>query len=153
MSKIIRNGIEYGGTATTANQVQYSPTETVAEKIDELESNITTRTVDGISWTIKRNGKFYEMWADITIDASTVTPTQWGSLYVYRPSKTTYLLPVTLAKKICYSSFSSGATATMTTYYTDLSNYENERTSADAIRPTKTTATIVVHKYISGYVN
>lgn len=37
MSKIIRNGIEYGGTATTANQVQYSPTETVADKIDELD--------------------------------------------------------------------------------------------------------------------
>jgi hypothetical protein len=38
MSKIIRNGIEYGGTATTANQVQYSPTETVADKIDTLGS-------------------------------------------------------------------------------------------------------------------
>jgi len=37
MSKIIRNGIEYGGTATTANQVQYSPTETVADKIDEID--------------------------------------------------------------------------------------------------------------------
>lgn len=153
MSKIIRNGIEYGGTATTANQVQYSPTETVADKIDELEPDITTQTVDGISWTIKRNGKFYEMWADITINASAVTPAQWGSLYVYRNSKTNYLLPVTLAKKICDLSFSSGATATMTVYYTDLSNYENERTSADAIRATTTKSTIVVHKYISGYVN
>lgn len=38
MSKIIRNGIEYGGTATTANQVQYSPTETVADKINTLGS-------------------------------------------------------------------------------------------------------------------
>lgn len=57
MSKIIRNGIEYGGTATTANQVQYSPTETVAEKIDELSdfetgscvlntTNVTSGKVD-----------------------------------------------------------------------------------------------------------
>ena len=133
--------------------VSSSDNTSVADKIDELESNITTQTVDGISWTVKRNGKFYEMWADITIDASAVTPTQWGSLYVYRNSKTTYLLPVTLAKKVCDFSYSSGATATMTVYYTDLSSQENERTSADAIRATQTSAPIIVHKYIRGYVN
>jgi hypothetical protein len=153
MSKIIRNGIEYGGTATTANQVQYSPTETVAEKIDELESNITTRTVDGISWTIKRNGKFYEMWADITIDASTVTPTQWGSLYVYRNSPMPYVLPVILAKKVCDLSFSNGSPSAMPVYYTDTSNYGNRGTSAEVIRATQTTTPIIVHKYIRGFVN
>jgi hypothetical protein len=153
MGAFFNNGEQYGGTATTASQVMYNTTESVADKIDELESNITTQTVDGISWTIKRNGKFYEMWADITIDASAVTPAQWGSLYVYRNSKTTYLLPVTLAKKVCDLSFSNGATAAMTVYYTDLSNYENERTSADVIRATQTTAPIIVHKYIRGFVN
>ena len=153
MGAFFNNGEQYGGTATTASQVMYNTTESVADKIDELENEITTQTVDGVSWTIKRNGKFYEMWADITIDASAVTPTQWGSLYVYRNSKTTYLLPVTLAKKVCDLSFSSGATATMTVYYTDLSGQENEKTSADAIRATQTTAPIIVHKYIRGFVN
>lgn len=149
------NGTIYIKTdaVTTAADIPYDNTESVADKIDELEPNITTQTVDGVSWTIKRNGKFYEMWADISIDASAVTPVQWGSLYVYRNSKTTYLLPVTLAKKVCDFSYSSGATATMTVYYTDLSSQENEKTSADAIRATQTTSTIVVHKYIRGYVN
>lgn len=58
MSKIIRNGIEYGGTATTANQVQYSPTETVAEKIDEL-GEITTGQATLDTSKIDRGGISY----------------------------------------------------------------------------------------------
>lgn len=118
----------------------------------EIENNITTQTVDGVTWTIKRNGKFYEMWADISIDTSAVTPIQWGSLFIYRDS-TSYLLPVALDKKICDLSFSNGAAATMTVYYTDLSIQEGTKTSADIIRAATTTATIVIHKYIRGYVN
>lgn len=134
--------------------VSSSVSTSVADKIDEFENKITTQTVDGVSWTIKRNGKFYEMWADITIDASAATPIPWGSLYIYRnPRLTAYQLPVKLAKKVCDLSFSNGVVAAMTTYYTDISIQENEKTSADVIRPTTTTATIVVHKYICGYVN
>jgi hypothetical protein len=140
---------------TTGSDIPVSSSDStsVADKINELESNITTQTFDDISWTIKRNGKFYEMWADITIDTSAVTPIQWGSFYVYRNSKKAYFLPVTLAKKVCDLSFSNGSPSAMTVYYTDISNYENKSTSADVIRPTQTTATIVVHKYICGYVN
>ena len=119
----------------------------------DLENNITTRTVDGVTWTIKRNGKFYEMWADISIDTSAVTPVQWGSLYVYRNSQRSYSLPVTLDKKICDLSFSDGSTSVMSGYYTGIANQENARTSADIIIPTTIRATVVIHKYIRGYVN
>lgn len=44
MSKIIKNGISYGGTATTANQVIYSPTETVADKLDGLQAKYFSLT-------------------------------------------------------------------------------------------------------------
>lgn len=141
---------------TTGSDIAVSDSDatSIAAAIGKLIPEITTQTVDGILWTVKKNGKFYEMWADITINASAVTPAQWGSMYVYRdPKRTTYILPVVLDKKFCDLSFSSGATAMMTVYYSDLSGQENERTSADVIRPTPTTATIVVHKYICGYVN
>ena len=129
----------------------------VADKIEELGNNITTQTVDGVTWTIKRNGKFYEMWADISIDASAVEPIQWGSSWIYRDSQYPYSLPVTLDKKICDLSFTSGPASTMPVYYTDASGQgtgqENRQTVADILRPTQTTSTIVVHKYIRGYVN
>ena len=82
MSKIIRNGIEYGGTATTANQVQYSPTETVADKIDELEGKtveITQAEYDALPSEQKNNGTLY-----VITDAPSIVDIIYpvGSIYM-----------------------------------------------------------------------
>lgn len=82
MSKIIRNGIEYGGTATTANQVQYSPTETVADKIDELKGKIveiTQAEYDALPSEQKNNGTLY-----VITDAPSIVDIIYpiGSIYM-----------------------------------------------------------------------
>jgi len=66
MPKIIRNGISYGGTATTANQVQYSPTETVADKIDELGDKIDTE-INKVMF--------------VDVEATVPQLIQWGGVY------------------------------------------------------------------------
>ena len=42
MGAFFNNGEQYGGTATTASQVMYNTTESVADKIDELDGKIDT---------------------------------------------------------------------------------------------------------------
>lgn len=67
MSKIIKNGISYGGTATTANQIMYSPTETVADKLDSLEVITQTYNVSTYGGSIK-----------FTRQGNLVTVQAWG---------------------------------------------------------------------------
>jgi hypothetical protein len=71
MGAFFNNGEQYGGTATTASQVMYNTTESVADKIDELEGktgsdipvstgetetiaeaigNLTTPVISSVTW-------------------------------------------------------------------------------------------------------
>ena len=165
---------------TTADDIPYSAGVSVADKLDNVPTfntlttsdnnkilgvsvsgsdisvvafgGITTQTVDGIVWSIRQIGNWYEMWANITIDCSSITPSQWGSLYVYRNALSIYDLPISLTKKVIDFSYSDGNIGMWTVYYTSLGNQEDDRTTADIIRPTTTSATVVIHKYIKGYV-
>jgi hypothetical protein len=42
MGAFFNNGEQYGGTATTASQVMYNTTESVADKIDEIDEKAST---------------------------------------------------------------------------------------------------------------
>ena len=44
MGAFFNNGEQYGGTATTASQVMYNTTESVADKIEELSNRTFTQT-------------------------------------------------------------------------------------------------------------
>ena len=146
-----------GDTMTGKLTLGAAPTEnmdaTTKKYVDDsITPVITTRTVDGIEWTIIKSGIMYDMFAIITIPANT-TPATWGGLYVYRNStQSRYELPVTLTKKIADVTSSDGLLACIQVSYTDISNNPNKYTVADIARPTTTTSAISVNKYIRGYV-
>lgn len=118
---------------------------------DNLNGTVTTVTADGITWTVVKQGRLYDMYAVIPV--STSNPITWGSLYVYRSSPFIYGLPIALTKKLVDLSYGTGSVALLQGLYTDLGSNYNLTTAADVFRTTPTGASSIdVHKYIRGYV-
>ena len=71
MGAFFNNGEQYGGTATTASQVMYNTTESVADKIDELTDAIPTFTAhsDTITFSSAKTG-----YKDVAIPIRKIIP-------------------------------------------------------------------------------